>query len=222
LVEINLSVSVSGDPKVGKSHFALTAPEPIVVYSFDWRGVDPLIKKPMFKDKDITVKKFVPPVSDSLHPEPYAEKLWDNIREDYRALQEEAKVNTIILDPSTVLWEIIRNSWEEEKGRRQLMSRDYGEPNARMAWMLMSPLPLGINVISIQYLRERYVADKPTGELELDGFKRTEGLVDVVLDVALIGNKSVFSIKRNRFDRSLNGEKLNDATFSDVVALVSG
>lgn len=224
----NIGVSITGESKAGKTHLSLTFPSPIVIYSFDIRGAEILLTKPEFKDKQIEIKKFMPPIAEALHPEPYAEKFWMEIKKDYKEMMDSGLYKTVVIDPATILWEVIRHSWTEESDRRQLLSRDYGEPNARMTWALMAPLTLGMNVVSTQYLRTKYVDDKATEELELDGFKRTEGLLDVAIGVEMITKKEkgkptssvVMTIKRNRFDRDLNGFELIDATYSDLISLL--
>ena len=49
-----LKVLAWGEPEVGKTHFALTFPEPVYVVDTDL-GVAPLLAKPEFRDKDIRI-----------------------------------------------------------------------------------------------------------------------------------------------------------------------
>ena len=220
----NIFASISGDPKTGKTHLALTFPDPIVVYSFDLRGAELLLDKPVFKDKKIEVRKFMPPICDTLTPDKEAPLFWDSIKDSYRADIESGKFKTVVVDPATMLWEIIRNAWTVENDRQRLLRRDYGVPNARMTWILTSPLVVGMNVASVTYLKDVYVDDKATGAKEVDGFKRTQGLADIVLLTEMIGKKEKVKVKTTiehcRFDRELNGVELTDTDYSELMTLL--
>jgi len=220
----NVFVSISGDPKSGKTHLALTFPEPIVVYSFDLRGAELLVGKDEFKGKQIDVRNFMPPITDTMQPTQEDLTFWEKIKKDYQATIEGGKFKTVVIDPSTIVWEIIRNAWEVERGMGKLLSRDYGVPNSRMTWMMMSPLTIGMNVVTIQYLREQYVGDKATGLMVLDGFKRTEGLADLVVFTEMIGKKEKSLVKCTlehcRFDRTLNGTELTDTCYEELMTLL--
>lgn len=230
----NISVAIVGAPKSGKTHLALTLTPPIVVYSFDVRGADLLL--PKFKGKQIVVKPFIPPISDTLEPDEGAPKFWQAIKADYQKTVDSGEFKTVVLDPATMLWEIIRDAWQVAKHKQHLMSRDYGDANRSMAWVLTYPLLKGMNVVSINYLRDKYVDDQATGEKEIDGFKRTEGLVDVILQTVMKEKPTsaeerkatkretksvvVTRVEKCRFDRDLNGMELTDATFEDVATLL--
>ncbi len=217
----NITVSISGLPKSGKSHLALTFPDPIVVFSFDL-GLEPLLKK--FSKKNITVKAYPTPIIDTARPKPYAKEIWEQFNKDYKQVIWDKEVKTVILDPATTIWEIVRHSWTEELGQKQLMPVQYSEPNARMSALLTEPRISGVNLVSIHYLKDVYVNDKATGELELDGFKRTEGMVDIVLlnqrQVRQKKNVIVTTIKDHRFELSLNGMELETTTYDELVTLL--
>jgi len=235
----NISCSISGAPKTGKTHLALTFPPPIAVFSFDLRGAELLLPpyKTFFEGKEVVVKQYLPPITDSTKPDNSIVKLWSAIKADYRETVESGKFATIIIDPATMLWEIIRHSWQVEEGRNTVgVARNYGEPNARMTWMITTPLVAGLNVITTQYLKDVYVNDQPTGEKALDGFKRTEGLADVALwtqkatrqaspdERRSQGTNLVNVVKTNitdcRFDRKLNGLELIDTTYNELMAMM--
>lgn len=233
----NISASISGAPKSGKTHLALSFPEPIVVFSFDLRGAELLVHKPEFADKAIDIKTYLPPITTTKVPDAGVVKLWNKIEQEYRQVTEEGLYKTIIVDPATMLWEIIRHSWAVEEGREVVgKPRNYGEPNARMTWILTSPIVVGMNVVTTQYLKEVYANDQPTGEKTLDGFKRTEGLVDVALLTQRVarpatpeerkdlGMKEVNVIKTTitdcRFDLKLNGMELENTNYEELIAML--
>ena len=222
----NLVTVIAGLPKTGKTHLALTFPEPVKIYSFDVRGAEP-IAKAKFEGKHIDVEKVMPPVLDTLHPKPYAMNLLDYIKAQYE--DDTTKYKTIVFDTATVLWEIVRHAWVEKCGRQNLMPRDYGEPNSNMTWFLMQAAVLGVNLVSLNYIKEKYVDEKPTGEYEIDGFRRTKGLVDVVVsmrkETKAVGGgkrKAVFygKIEDNRYDPDVDGEELTNPTYDDIITVL--
>lgn len=224
----NLLINISGDPKSGKTHIGLTFPDPILVYSFDLRGAELLLSKKEFKDKQIEIRRYMPPIVESLTPDKESPVFWEEIRKNYKKDIESGKYKSVLLDPATMLWEIIRNAWVVENERQRLLRRDYGVPNARMTYMLTSPLISGMNVVSINYLRDVYIDDKATGEKEIDGFKRTEGLADFVLFTRMVTigsgkdrrNIVKTRVEKCRFDRDLNGMELEDTTYSELLTLL--
>lgn len=234
MITPNICVSIVGNPKSGKTHFSLTFPEPIVVYSFDLRGVE-LIKH-KFGDKAIDVKTFLPPITTTKVPDAKVQELWNKIQADYAETIGSGAYKTVVIDPATMLWEIIRHSFAVEEGKVVVgKPRNYGEPNARMTWIITSPLVSGMNVVVTNYMKDVYKDDMPTGEKALDGFKRTEGLVDVCLLTEMDkrpasaqerkeGRKEISVPKATiylcRFDPDLNGLELDRATYDDLIALL--
>lgn len=223
----NLIVSVSSKPKHGKSHLALTFPEPLLVFSFDI-GLDPVLKK--FPNKAIEVKTYPIPIVDSDPPKPYAEPIWTQFNLDYKEAIESGVYATVVVDTATALWEIVRHAITEERNRKKLLEIEYALPNIKMSGLFAQPRVTGVNLVVTQYLRDRYVNGENTGQLELDGWKRTEGQADIVLEIeritqtSKVGKKSVMetTIKDNRYDRDLNGIKLIDTTYDEILALVIG
>jgi len=205
-----------GMPKTGKTHFSLTFPDPICLYSFDF-GADYVAGK--FSAKQIEIRKFQPPIVASVRPGKDIIQLRDAFRADFEKALGQG-FNTIIIDTATALWEIIRWAFTEERNRNQLLARDYGEPNAQMTYSILQPQYLGINIVLINYLTERWVDDKNTGELKLDGFKKTNGLADIVLQTDREGKKMRSFIEVCRFDPELNGEELEPPTYDTLMELL--
>ena len=54
----NIFTAISAPPKQGKTQFALSFPDPIVIYSLDLRGAELLVSK--FPGVDITIRKEIP------------------------------------------------------------------------------------------------------------------------------------------------------------------
>ena len=225
----NLIVSIAGAPKSGKSHLALTFPDPMLVFSFDI-GLEPVLVK--FPDKAIEVKTYPIPIVDSVKPRPYAKEIYGQFTKDYKEAIEGGTWKTVVIDTATALYELGRHCRAEELGQENLLQFQYGEVYARLTAVILQPRLNGINLVLTHHLREKYVANEATGAMELDGFKRTEGLVDLVLETrrevrtVVKENKKgrqnyiVTYIKDNRYDLDLNGEEVEMATYDDLLALL--
>lgn len=227
IVVPNLLTSIAGDPKSGKSSLGLTFPEPIIVLSFDLRGAELLL--PKFPNKEIEIKKFLPPLIVNAEADKESFDLWKQIDAEFRRATEGGHYNTIIYDPATMLWEIVRSAYEYERAKGKLLRRDYGIPNSRMAGMLMQPIAIGMNVVSVNYLGDVYEGNEATGEKKLDGFKRTDGLADFLLLTEMKKNPNKTSekkcvvkttVEKCRFDSNLNGQEIEDATYDDIITLL--
>lgn len=212
----NLFVSVAGEPKTGKTHFALTFPDPLALFSFDL-GAEFVASK--FPGKQIDIFKYPVPIIDSVHPKPYAEEFYLQIKDDYEKAVTSGVYNTVVIDTATALWEIVRHAYTEEKNRKQIVKVEYAEPNARMSWFLLQPNVAGVNLVATHYLRDRYIDDKNTGQKEQDGFRRTHGLADLVLTTEMLKSVVKGTIFADRYDRELNGYEFDDPTYDDLVAV---
>ena len=229
MVTPNLIVSISGLPKSGKTHLAFTFPDPIRVFSFD-RGYKEVRAK--FPNKQIDCAEYDLPIVDSLELRDTGfPEIWKRIRDDIREAISGGVYKTIVIDTASSLWEIIRYAFNESENRAigtGGKARNYGEPNARMSSIFARAQLAGINLVLIQYLKDRWVSDENTGEKELDGWRRTEGLADVVLEIrqgtqlikGKTKNANITLIKGNRYDRDLNGQELTDATYQDLLAVL--
>lgn len=210
----NLIVSVAGVPKSGKSHLALTFPEPVVIFSFDI-GIEPVLKH--FPDKQIKVVTYPVPIVDSVKALGMQKELrgiWDTFVSDYRKQTENKDVQTLVIDTATAVYEIARVARAAELGQENLLQFQYGDVYARMKSLIQRPRIAGQNLVLTHYLRDRYVNDMNTGEKELDGWRHTEGEVDIVLRVRKEvrklpkGERAVFfvaTLTDNRYDPTADG-----------------
>jgi len=229
----NILASVAGDPKVGKTHFAMTFPEPIALFSLDM-GAE-YVRKTRFPDKDIDIFEFPMPLADTLTLKTGDfSKMWGELRQKiYDAIAwKNKKYKTIVVDTGSALWEVIRYAYNEEEGRaigEGGRARTYGEPNARAYGIIQQAKIAGVNYVVLHYLKDRWEKDENTGMKELDGWRRTEGMVDVVLKMQkksklLPSNvrKTVFytEIVGTRFGDNLDGVVLEMATYDDLVAVL--
>jgi hypothetical protein len=213
-------VGISGEPKSGKTHLAFTFPPPIKLYSFDI-GADFVSRK--FSDKTIEIVPFDLPIIDSDPPPPYAEALWDKFEKMYKADVEGGKYKTLVIDTATALWQILVQGITEAKHRKKILEVEYHLPNLKMSALFTNARRNGVNLVTTQYLREKYIDEKKTGDFEIDGWKRTAGQVDIDLWIESIDkgdshlNRS--TIKKARFGRELNNKAFDDLTYQRLIAL---
>lgn len=207
-------ITLSGEPKSGKTHFCLTAPEPIEFFDFDG-GVVSLVSK--FPNKDIRLHQCLIDVWGIEKVTP----LWESFLKDYKAaLAGDAK--TIVVDTATQLWEVLRMAHlervqkESPKERVKLQPVEYSQPNAIMRSVIAAPRANNKHSVLTHYIREVWDGEgKRTGIFEADQFKHTEGLADVILrfDAKRIkptGEKTIITIARCRDARELVGIALPD------------
>lgn len=213
----NILVSLKGDPKAGKTHFAFTFPAPIACISLDF-GAKYILRK--FPEKKIELFRYEMPVIDTARPKPYANDLWTAARDDIYYAIDSAEYKTVVIDTGTVLWELCRIAYKEREAKNGMLPRDYGEANANMAGIFDKAQLGGVNLVVISHLKDEYLNDKSTGNRILDGWKRTDALSDVCLDIEMVKNKSRITIGGNRFDKDITGQTIDDATYDDLIALL--
>jgi len=227
----NLITNIEGKPKSGKTHLALTFPDPMIYFSFDI-GLEPVLNK--FKDKVVDVKTYPIPIVDSTKPKPYAQSIWSSFTKDYASAIDSTNYQTAVIDTGTILYMLARHARQEELKQPYMLPRDYGEIYARLIALVQRPRVGGMNLVITHWLRDRYVDDKNTGTSELDGWKGTIDYVDLSLrirreirDVMVDGKKArkniiVTSIEDNRYEKDLNGMEFDDVTYEDLISLIVG
>jgi len=220
-----LIISISGLPKSGKSHLSMTFPAPLKIFSFDLGAT--YIAENKFADKEIVINEIALPIIED-DDEQWAEPIWNAFRREYKDDIESGKYETIVLDTATVVWQICHQAITEEKNRKKMLEVEYMKPNLKMSSLFARARVAGVNLVTIQYLRDKYVKGDNTGELELDGWKRTAGNADVVIEMkrmtlgegARAKNLMRATIVDNRFDRDLNGTFYDDTDYNELVALL--
>lgn len=99
----------------GKSHFWLTAPDPIAFFLFDPGGLKGLKANPLFRDKDIRVRDYCGEINLGKLPkdERVARSLdmLERFQEDWDIAVNLAK--TLVVDKESMLWEIVRYAHDE-------------------------------------------------------------------------------------------------------------
>ena len=205
-------ISISGQPKSGKTHFALTMPEPIEFFDFDG-GVLDLVGK---FQKDIRLHQCLVDIwgKEAVSP------LWEKFLASYKAALA-GDAETIVIDTATQLWEVLRLAHFErvqkaDPGRKKLLPIEYSEPNSLMRSIILAPRANNKHLILSHYIREIWDSEgRKTERSEPDCFKHTEGLIDTVLSFEAkrtkpTGEKTLITIIRCRQARELVGLTLPD------------
>jgi len=199
----------------------MSFPEPIKVYSFD---IGAEFVRTKFADKQVDIHNFYLPIIDTDPPPPYAEPLWNEFESAYKKDCEEGKYKTLVIDTATALWAILHQAITEEKGRKKILEVEYFKPNLKMSALFARARVGGLNLVVTQYLRDKYIDEKNTGQPEIDGWKRTAGQVDVDIWIESVNKGDSHYMKSTiqacRFDRNLNGRTFNDLTYTQLMAIL--
>ena len=231
----NIVVSVSGIPKTGKTHFACTFPEPIKLFSFD-RGAARVLRN--LPDRKVDVESITLPIIEDT-TDTWALPIWESFYAKYKETVAEGKYQTIILDTATAVEEVLRQAVleyaqelaaEKNRNKQRLATTEYLSRNLKMSAIFDQAKDAGINLVVIQYLRERWVKKpgtdqfEPTGEMIIDGWARTEGQADINIEMTTKdkAGKTVMiaTIKSNGFNRDANRKAYEDMTYDDLTAVM--
>lgn len=172
LLQPRIIASISGLEKQGKTHFALTAPGPIAMFSTDI-GEEGVIDK--FTNKEVWVMDVAR--AESYSSKDTATKEFERLKTAYEDLLKGNDVRTIIFDTATEIWEILRLARFGQL--TQIMPYQYGPVNAEYRALIRKAYSYDKNVILLHKMKSQYINDKRTGEYERAGFSDTGFLVQV-------------------------------------------
>ena len=131
-------------------------------------------------------------------------EVWQQIVIDFIEAVNKPEVKTLVLDSSTQLWSICHRGRlqelqeiqvakspkiSENELRERLQPIEYGEPNDRMRSLIYTARSFRKHLVLTHYPRDIYaqratdrgIQDYKTGDIEPDGFKETQRLVDIVI-----------------------------------------
>jgi hypothetical protein len=144
-----------GEQKCGKTHFALTAPGPIFIQSFDI-GLEGVVEQFLAEGKDIRALEY------PFNPETYttekatagaANKLWEQFVADYSAALVEAR--TVIWDTESEVWELLRYA---RLGAKSGAPKDYAVLNNEYRGLVRQAYGEGVNLGLLQKTKEEWVS----------------------------------------------------------------
>lgn len=215
-----LIVSVESEQKNGKTHFALTSPEPIYYVSID-TGEEGVIEK--FADKEIYVKKVSMP--NILLDEPTQNKtayseVWEDLRTTLDKIWKQGK-GTLVLDTASEAWEIARLAHFGKL--TQVMPHNHVEVNTQWRELIRHAYETPMNTVLLHKLRPSF---NNAAVLEMKGFGETSFLTQVHVRLTR-ENPDNFSleIRDCRHNPKLNGTILTPkelVNFDMLMGMVHG
>jgi len=218
-----LSVGIFGLSDTGKTHFSLTAPEPI--YLIDTEGnANKVAYK--FKDKEIYICDVRVLHENEIDFIKSVELIEEATREIVgRAIEytnETGKKGTIVIDSITDVWSWL-GIWLEEIGAErftksgQIMRTEWGKANRRYFKDLYRILSTDWNLVLTARVQEKYSpSGEPLGIYTGRWQKDTEHWVDVVLRAEKVDRtKRLVRLEKCRYIGDLQFEIVN-GSFNDV------
>ncbi|MHA1868701.1 MAG: AAA family ATPase [Candidatus Heimdallarchaeaceae archaeon] len=211
-----IKVGIYGDFATGKTHFALTAPEPIFIIDTEM-GAPPLSHS--FKGKDIKILDVA---------EKDGSKSYEKIIKAVDFIEQQDRIGTVIIDSISDFWEFCQeyakvNIFKIKPEQRLAQQWDWGIINKLYLRVLLKLLKLDCNLVVTARESEVYTAPgQPTGMVKPKWQKNTGFWVDFVLynskKVDKIGNM-IFttSIEKSRPVGELMGKKFSSLDFDGLV-----
>lgn len=183
-----LMVAVWGEPKTGKTSFALSFPDPIYFFNMDW-GLEHHIDRLKAEGRELYVANYLS-VSPEL-TEAEAETMLMSFERDYATALKKGQ-GTIVIDTSTQLWQLVSKVFLDDikKKRRdgQIYPFDYANANAYFQNLINQVKGNGMNMVLIQRAKEKYGPNgQPTGTYEIQGNNQVPYLMQVVLHLVKEG-----------------------------------
>lgn len=224
----SLVVASRGGDGAGKSHFALTAPDPIFVCAFDAFGMN-RVSKDVKVGKDIRVSRYMfnPRAAGKSKNEigDAASGVWQKFVEEYREALKH--VRTVVWDREDLEWELIRYA---SFGAQNDAPKEYGPLYIEYTSLIQEATAAGVNLMILQGLRQKWVSKfdaakgkmvpQNTGELIPDGMNKIPDLVDVTLDHRWDETAKAFVTKIGKFpNKDFRGEEFPDLGFLDMATL---
>lgn len=199
-------MSLCGMEKQGKTHFALTAPGPLAVFSTD-TGEEGVINK-FVEDKEILVLPIAKAEDDAVDE---AKKEWEKFKFAFFAALRGDDFRSLIVDTATEIWELLRMA---RFGKlTQVMPYQYGPVNAEYRALIREAYSHDKNLILLHKMRATYVNDKRNGEWERAGFGDTGFLVQVNAEIYRYdiseGGEFCLWVKDCRQNADLAGEEFD-------------
>jgi len=188
----NIIWSSQGVAGSGKTHFLLTAPEPIGVFLFDPGGLKGLMANDLFKTKDVRVVDYskrtnLCKIQDESERAVAATELLQQFEEDWALALR--KFRTVGIDKEESLWEVLQAS-EETKGK---LAFSFSPLNMRYRGWFAEAENAGINLGAMCGVKAEWSKSGPTGKFRTAGSKNVPGLVQICLEHAWDNDQREFT-----------------------------
>lgn len=243
-----LIITLQGWTKNGTSHFALTAPKPLLVQDINGRlegtlrkfkkggafhsqfGGDIYVehyRTPETKIKDVGMTRSGQKIKASIPREVNAaQTVVDKFIRDFKQAITEG-MRTIVWDKANEFWDALRLS--ELEMLSHVGQEHYGVLNKRMRDLLSLATESDVNLIMIHDLGEEYADNgdgrsRPSGRFKRVGWKWMDRQSQMTLELQRVGKQSdvkfVATVLDCGHDPEIVGYELENACFADVAQLV--
>lgn len=178
-----LVLSTEAQTKLGKTHFALTAPGPIALMTTD-TGTEEVARK-FIRDKKFIKLKIKSPADLLEEGKGYKDE-WKRAKDGFRALIANRTVRTAVVDTASEWWELCRLAAFGKL--TQVMPHHYGPVNEEFRNLIKEAYERpDLNLILIHKVKKEYKSGKDgkdswSGRYERAGMGDVPYLVDVVLE----------------------------------------
>lgn len=200
----NIVASSQGLPGSGKSHFWLTAPDPIAWFLFDPGGLKGLKNNPLFAEKEVHCIDYCGELNIGKLPkeERIARSIeaFEHFQEDWDVAIRNAR--TLVVDKESMLWEMVRYAHDEVDSPTP---KNFHELNLLYRGWVQDAETNGRNLGLIRDMHDTWGKigvsreGKPqqgfTGKFKPDGQKYVPGLVQVNLEHRWDEDTREFNVK---------------------------
>lgn len=174
-VKQRLIVAIDGETGSGKNRLAFSFPDPIAFLSFDPNYAKTLNEARKTRKRILRASYSLPVIKpDGRNAEVVAGvagELWDKVAVDFMGAIRDSKVQTIIVDTATELFELIKLAIYGKTV--QVMQRDLGHAYASYRQFIREAESSDKNLVLIHKMKDEYKQDKSTGNRIRAGYKDT-------------------------------------------------
>jgi hypothetical protein len=210
-------VILYGADQSGKTHWAFSAPKPIIVLTFDPGNIRRGVAR-KYAGQDIQIAKFELPKGLVATSElaQVAKVETDRYQATFNDAVMGGHFRTIIMDREDEAWELHR--YDEFDGKQGAKAHHYTPLNAGYKAMIKQAEKYKKNLIMIDAEKDEWKNEKPTGRKIKEGFKHLGMLSQLTLQ-AEVDNRDNFrmNVIRCRDDATKNGEVLTTERLNEVL-----
>jgi len=217
-----IKLGIYGDYGTGKTHFALTAKEPVFVIDTE-HGAAPLAHQ--FKGKDIKVVQIFKPNSTTALERDDVESFVSVKQTVDWLYNNPPEGGTIVIDSATDIWKMCQVYSKVTIFRLSPFDRlraqfDWGTINNLYQQLIMKLLAIPANLILTARAQEVYLGPNPTGTYNPHWQKTTSFYVDTVLfnKKRVVKGETEFdtTIEKCRFTKDLIGKHYTNLTWDTL------
>jgi hypothetical protein len=208
-----------GWDKTGKNHFGFTMPDPILGLYLDPAGTEGVAQR--FIKGEFGAKKDIRGIQYRFNKSKDGQSKAIEIRDQW--IEDYAHALTVarsIQWDETETWELFRFA---EFGSESALQREYGPLNGMYRGLIQDAFDAGVNLQMIQKVKVKYKNDKPTDDMNPQGFQMAGNIVQVSLEHSWDEdegfNVKIVNCRQNTdiWGMNLKGDDINFQTLGTLV-----